>query len=45
MTEFMICYGVYQFRGYLNRDKKNACAIFLVIAENPKLTFIDFDLL
>jgi hypothetical protein len=37
----LTCYGVYQFHGYLTRDKKNACAIFLVTAESPKLKFID----
>jgi hypothetical protein len=26
---FMTCYSVCQFRSYLTRDKKNACAIFL----------------
>jgi hypothetical protein len=25
----LVSYGVYQFYGYLTRDKKNACAIFL----------------
>jgi hypothetical protein len=28
-SNFMFCYGVYQFRCYLTREKKNACAIFL----------------
>jgi hypothetical protein len=41
MTEFMICYGFYQFHGYLTRDKKMHVLYFLVIAENNKLTFID----
>jgi hypothetical protein len=28
-NKFTTCYGVCQFRSYLTRDKKNACAIFL----------------
>jgi hypothetical protein len=28
-SNFMTCYGAYQFRSYLTRDKKNACAIFI----------------
>jgi hypothetical protein len=28
-SNFMFFYGVYQFHGYLAREKKNACAIIL----------------
>jgi hypothetical protein len=27
-NNFMFCYGVYQFRCYLSREKKIACAIY-----------------
>jgi hypothetical protein len=28
-NNFMTCYGVFQFRSYVTREKNNACAIFL----------------
>jgi hypothetical protein len=41
-NNFMFCYGVYQFRSYLARKKIMHVLYFIVTAENPKLTFIEF---
>jgi hypothetical protein len=30
-SNFMFCYGVYQFHCYLAREKNNACVIFVSI--------------